>query len=377
MRAKVIIAPLSIFLLAACSNVQQQPYGNFNSHHVNGEVLTTRNDLSNIRFLGYGEYDSLVSYSGINSDLNFALKNIVPDNWTVKLSDEVYKGLLPKVSWDAGQQWLYVLDKVMRSSNLYAYVDWNKQRVDIAMSDKLSRPKSIASKASGLLVPKAAAPLVPKATGPLVPKATTPLVPKAVTPLVPKATTPLVPKATTPLVPKATTPLVPKAVTPLVPKATASLVPKATASLVPTATGQLTSKPVTTIVAPVIPQITTAKAAPKALGQAVAIKAANVPVPMIKAPAQQHWSIARGTNLKDGVVSWAAKEPCTVAGSANWSVIWDTQIVYRVDAPLNFTGTFKDALNSLFILYGAADTPLYAGTKTSQCIVMVSDKEPL
>ncbi|HDL6535728.1 TPA: TcpQ domain-containing protein [Yersinia enterocolitica] len=353
MRAKVIIAPLSIFLLAACSNVQQQPYGNFNSHHVNGEVLTTRNDLSNIRFLGYGEYDSLVSYSGINSDLNFALKNIVPDNWTIKLSDEVYKGLLPKVSWDAGQQWLYVLDKVMRSSNLYAYVDWNKQRVDIAMSDKLSRPKSIASKASGLLVPKAA----------------TPLVPKAATPLVPKATTPLVPKATTPLVPKATTPLVPKAVTPLV--------PKATAPLVPTATGQLTSKPVTTIVAPVIPTITTAKAAPKALGQAVAIKAANVPVPMIKAPAQQHWSIARGTNLKDGVVSWAAKEPCTVAGSANWSVIWDTQIVYRVDAPLNFTGTFKDALNSLFILYGAADTPLYAGTKTSQCIVMVSDKEPL
>ncbi|AJI85229.1 toxin co-regulated pilus biosynthesis Q family protein (plasmid) [Yersinia frederiksenii Y225] len=361
MRAKAIIAPLSILLLAACSGVQQQPYGSFNSHNVNGEVLTTTNDLSNIRFLGHGEYDSLVSYSGINSNLNFALKNIVPDNWTIKISDEIYKELLPKVSWDAGQQWLYVLDKVMRSSNLYAYVDWNKKRVDIAMRDKLSRPKSIASKPSALLVPKVSGPLAPKATAPLVPKATGPLVPKVAAPLVPKATGPLVPKAAVPLVPKSTGPLVPKAAVPLVPKST----------------GPLVSKPVNTIVAPVIPTITTAKAAPKALGQVVAIKAANIPVPMIKAPVQQHWSIERGTNLKDGVVSWAAKEPCNVAGAANWSVIWDTQIIYRVDAPLNFTGTFKDALNSLFILYGAADTPLYAGTKTSQCIVMVSDKEPL
>jgi hypothetical protein len=325
MRAKAIIAPLSIFLLAACGNFQQQPYGNFKNHNVSGEVLTTRNDLSNIRFLGYGEYDSLVSYSGINSDLNFALKNIVPDNWTIKTSDEVHKELLPKVSWDAGQQWLYVLDKVMRSSNLYAYVDWNKKRVDIAMSDKLSRPKSIASKPSSLLVPKAA--------GPLVPKAAAPLVPKAVGPLVPKVTAPLVPKATGPLV----------------------------------------SKPVNTIVAPVIPQITTAKAAPKGLGQVVALKAANVPVPIIKAPAQQHWSIERGTNLKDGVASWAAKEKCST-GSGSWVVIWSTEINYRIDAQLSFAGTFKDALNELFLLYKKADKPLYPYTNTTQCLIKVNDK---
>lgn len=305
MIAKIIIAPLSVFLLTACSGVQPHSYCNMNNHNVNAEVLTTRNDLSNIRFIGHGEHHSLVSYSGINADLNFALKNIVPDNWTIKLSDEVYKGVLPKVSWDAGQQWLYVLDKVMKSGNLYAYVDWNKKRADIAINDKLSRPGSIASRATALSVPKA------------------------------------------------------------------------TGSSVPKATGLLASKPVTTIVAPVMPQITTAKAAPKGLEQVVANNAAKVPVPTIKVPVQQRRTIERGVNLKDVVVSWAAKEPCAVAGSANWSVIWDTQIIYRVDAPLNFTGTFKDALNSLFTLYGAADTPLYAGIKTSQCLVKVSDKEPL
>ncbi|WP_080350246.1 toxin co-regulated pilus biosynthesis Q family protein [Serratia marcescens] len=88
------------------------------------------------------------------------------------------------------------------------------------------------------------------------------------------------------------------------------------------------------------------------------------------------WNITAGTTLRDALFSWAATARCEAPGIQNWTIAWSTQVNYRVDAPLHFTGSFRDALNGLFTLYGTAKVPLYAGVRPAQCVVVVDDREP-
>lgn len=94
----------------------------------------------------------------------------------------------------------------------------------------------------------------------------------------------------------------------------------------------------------------------------------NVPMPKI-------WRAIQGSTLKDTLYSWAAEEKCTGGQSGNWSVAWLADVNYRIDAPLSFSGSFKDALNGVFRLYTTAAVPLYAGISTSQCLLKVDAKE--
>ncbi|EQB0377719.1 toxin co-regulated pilus biosynthesis Q family protein [Serratia marcescens] len=87
------------------------------------------------------------------------------------------------------------------------------------------------------------------------------------------------------------------------------------------------------------------------------------------------WRIEAGSTLKDTLFSWAAAEKCSTPDVANWTVAWLTSANYRIDAPLQFEGSFRDALNSLFTLYGTAKVPLYAGIRHAQCVISVDDKE--
>nr|WP_241390240.1 toxin co-regulated pilus biosynthesis Q family protein [Serratia proteamaculans]ULG14170.1 PilL [Serratia proteamaculans]ULG17281.1 PilL [Serratia proteamaculans]ULG17636.1 PilL [Serratia proteamaculans]ULG17849.1 PilL [Serratia proteamaculans] len=87
------------------------------------------------------------------------------------------------------------------------------------------------------------------------------------------------------------------------------------------------------------------------------------------------WRIEAGSTLKDTLFNWAASETCSTPGVANWTVAWLTQANYRIDAPLQFEGSFRDALNGLFTLYGTAKVPLYAGIRNEQCVISVDDKE--
>lgn len=87
------------------------------------------------------------------------------------------------------------------------------------------------------------------------------------------------------------------------------------------------------------------------------------------------WRIEAGSTLKDTLFNWAASETCSTPGVANWTVAWLTQANYRIDAPLQFEGSFRDALNGLFTLYGTAKVPLYAGMRNEQCVISVDDKE--
>lgn len=92
-------------------------------------------------------------------------------------------------------------------------------------------------------------------------------------------------------------------------------------------------------------------------------------------PAPKIWRIEAGSTLKDTLFNWAAAEKCIAPGITTWTVAWQTPVNYRIDAPLQFKGDFLTALNSLFTLYGSAKVPLYAGTRSAQCVVSVDDKE--
>lgn len=103
-----------------------------------------------------------------------------------------------------------------------------------------------------------------------------------------------------------------------------------------------------------------------------------LPPPTIKPviiPKPKIWRAERGSTLKDTMFIWALEEKCLVGNNKTWSVQWLTEVNYRIDAPLSFTGSFKDALNGIFSLYGAASVPLYAGTRSSQCLLKVDDTE--
>ena len=105
----------------------------------------------------------------------------------------------------------------------------------------------------------------------------------------------------------------------------------------------------------------------KAIPAAPATKPAEV--------ALRHWRIETGNTVKDWLYSQAAAETCTVPGIRSWTISWLTPANYRVDVPLNFDGSFREMLDSLFTLYGTAKVPLYAGVRAAQCVVSVDDKE--
>lgn len=83
------------------------------------------------------------------------------------------------------------------------------------------------------------------------------------------------------------------------------------------------------------------------------------------------WRAETGQTLKDVLFTWAATADCQ---GRHWTVDWVTPVNYRIDAPLSFTGSWRDALNEVFGLYRNAATPLYAGTATAQCILKVDSK---
>ncbi|MDH1321570.1 toxin co-regulated pilus biosynthesis Q family protein [Enterobacter bugandensis] len=92
-------------------------------------------------------------------------------------------------------------------------------------------------------------------------------------------------------------------------------------------------------------------------------------------PSPKIWRAIQGSTLKDTLYSWDAEEKCIGGQSGNWSVAWLADVNYRIDAPLSFSGSFKDALNGVFRLYTTAAVPLYAGISTSQCLLKGDAKE--
>lgn len=86
------------------------------------------------------------------------------------------------------------------------------------------------------------------------------------------------------------------------------------------------------------------------------------------------WRAESGSTLKDTLYLWAAKEKCSYGQNATWNIIWTTEINYRIDAPLSFSGSFREALNGVFRLYTTVTVPLFAGISTTQCLLKVDDQ---
>ncbi|ATQ05188.1 toxin co-regulated pilus biosynthesis Q family protein [Salmonella enterica] len=103
----------------------------------------------------------------------------------------------------------------------------------------------------------------------------------------------------------------------------------------------------------------------------VASKVSEVKPPAVRVVI---WQASVGSTLKDTLLEWTTREKCTAGGT--WKLAWNTTVNYRIDAPLAFSGSFRSAINDLFILYGTASTPLYAATQSAQCVLLVDDKEP-
>ncbi|HDR2628029.1 TPA: TcpQ domain-containing protein [Enterobacter cancerogenus] len=103
----------------------------------------------------------------------------------------------------------------------------------------------------------------------------------------------------------------------------------------------------------------------------VSVLKAPSPLPQ---PVKNLWRAETGTTLKDAIFTWAAETTCEANPDKKWTVAWVTTTNYRIDAPLQFSGTWRDALNQVFTLYLKASVPLYAGTNTAQCVLKVDDK---
>ena len=93
--------------------------------------------------------------------------------------------------------------------------------------------------------------------------------------------------------------------------------------------------------------------------------------PQQKVIPPRQWKMGNGTTLKDGLARWTSSEKCP---HGTWTLRWETPVNYSIDAPLVFTGSFRQALEQLFALYTPAEKPLYARTSTAQCLLRVTDR---
>ena len=98
--------------------------------------------LANIKFLGGTNKIDLISIDGKNTPLYSAVQKIIPTGWTVSLSDDVAKKFTAKVSWRGGDQWSYVLQRLLEANELNALVDWNNKKVSLAFTD-VNQEKSL------------------------------------------------------------------------------------------------------------------------------------------------------------------------------------------------------------------------------------------
>lgn len=240
--------------------------------------------LQHVRYTGTPDaLPVLVARPGAQIRLDQALVAIVPAGWNTVLSSRLKTGALSRVSWNSGDQWPFVLEKLAREQQLQINIYWASRQVTVDRADKTD------------------------VTG----------------------------GATT------------------------------------------ATSPATTMAAPQS-KLLTGPAAPTSTPPATQAGAATVFTP-VKAPepvrpVPRVWRAETGSTLKDTLFTWAATTDCEVLPGKKWSIAWVTETNYRIDAPLQFSGPWRDALNQVFALYQNAAVPLYAGTNSAQCVLKVDDK---
>ncbi|MFP2517053.1 toxin co-regulated pilus biosynthesis Q family protein [Buttiauxella agrestis] len=236
--------------------------------------------LQHVRYTGTPDtLPALVARPGAQRRLDQALVAIVPAGWNTVLSSRLKAGALSRVSWNSGDQWPFVLEKLAREQQLQINIYWASRQVTVDRADK----------------------------------------------------------------------------------AGVNGVP-ATATSPTTTQSKLLTGPVAPTATPPATQA----------GAAKVFTPVKAPEPV--RPAPRVWRADTGSTLKDTLFIWAATTDCEVLPGKKWSIAWVTETNYRIDAPLQFSGPWRDALNQVFALYQNAAVPLYAGTNSAQCVLKVDDK---
>ncbi|WP_435956105.1 TcpQ domain-containing protein [Dryocola sp. BD626] len=240
--------------------------------------------LQHVRYTGTPDaLPAIVARPGAQIRLDQALVAIVPADWNTVLSSRLKAGSLSRVSWNRGDQWPFVLEKLAREQQLQINIYWASRQVTVDRADK-----------AGL-------------TG-------------GATPATSPATTKAAPQS------------------------------------------KLLTGPAAPTSTPPAPQV----------GAVKVFTPVKAPEPV--KPAPRVWWAETGSTLKDTLFTWAATNDCEAQPGKKWSIAWVTETNYRIDAPLQFSGPWRDALNQVFALYQKAAVPLYAGTNSVQCVLKVDDK---
>ena len=282
-------------------------------------------NLSNLTIHSANDNFTFIVLPGGKQRTQIVLHSIIPAGWDLLLSEKISASKF--VSWTGNDQWPYVLNKLAQANNWYITANEDRHTVLV---------QNVAEHAPVVTMPVKA----PQ---------------KLVTPVPSKpaimAASPVAKSIQPPAPPVPTNPFKGSLAT------TAAAAPLSAKTPAPVAT----SKPLTT---------TTTAIAPKPV---IAPKPATKPIITPAKLVEKTWVALTGQTLKDTMFQWAANADCSVAGT-HWTVMWQTSVNYRIDAPLHFTGAFKDALNGIFQLYQGASVPLYAGTNSMQCVLKVDDK---
>lgn len=77
-----------------------------------------------------------------------------------------------------------------------------------------------------------------------------------------------------------------------------------------------------------------------------------------QAPIAQSWTTGTNTSLRMVVLDWARR--------AGAKVIWQATTDRNIEAPLNFSGSFPEAVHGLFDLYGKTRKPLFVDSYPTQ-----------
>jgi hypothetical protein len=89
-----------------------------------------------------------------------------------------------------------------------------------------------------------------------------------------------------------------------------------------------------------------------ATSRSAATKRSNLPaLPEVDADAPQRWSVASNAELRDVLYGWSQR--------AGWSLVWDSEYSYQVQAGAVFSGDFVTAVTELFAAMGQQNPPLY------------------
>lgn len=104
--------------------------------------------LSNVEFADSTQPFSKVEQGGKDAAMSLALLKILPPDWKIVFHNDLIETMKKKVSWAGGDQWPYVLQRLLEANKLQAVIDWSNRRVSLSQQQKKPEKTTIVNKGS-------------------------------------------------------------------------------------------------------------------------------------------------------------------------------------------------------------------------------------